>query len=170
MLINDNTIVQPEERKVFIQVRSVNPPAVEIKIPKQVVVTIEEDDCAVHIPKVEVWIGLVDIEGPFDPVTGEAVENPAGLCSGLLNVQGRFFGAQNPESSLTIALSQDFQGAVSGTASVARGQLFTFSTQFEYEASGFYDEKTGEIVLNFSLFDLVNSLNNFTGTHVIKAK
>ncbi len=168
--LNDNAIVQPEERKIFIQVRSIEPSSIEAKIPKQVVITIEEDDCPLNVPNVEVWIGEVDIEGPFDPASGVALESPGGLCSGLLNVQGRFFGSQNPESTVIIALAQKFPGATSGTTSVANGPLFTFSDQFQYEATGTYDEETGEIVLNFSLFDLVNSLNNFTGTHVVRSK
>lgn len=168
--LNDNTVLQPEERKIFIKIRSVEPSSVEVKAPKQVVVTIEEDDCPANVPKVEVWIGEVDIEGPFDPVAGLALENPNGLCSGMVNVRGRFFGTQNPESTLTIALAQNFPGATSGTTTVENGSLFTFTDQFLYEAIGTYNEESGEIVLNFSLFDQVNSLNNFTGTHVVRAK
>ena len=158
ILLNDNEVVQLEERSIFVRVRSVEPASVEVKLPAQVVIVIEEDDCPAHVANVEVWIGDVDIEGPFGPVVGVALENPDGLCSGKLNVRGRFFGSQNPESTLTIVFTQTTQGATSGTTAVVKGPLFTFSDQFQYEATGTYNEETGEIVLNFLLFDQLNSL------------
>jgi len=167
--INDNDIVQPEDRNIYLRLRAIDKDFVKLAVPSEVRINIEEDDCPADAPDVSVWIGQLTLQSTTEMVTGTGTENPSGVCSGAFNVRGKFVGAQNPESTLTIVLDQGQAMGTNGVARIVRTKLFGFTSQYELEAIGTYDEATGKIVLNYSFFDLLDSSNNFSDTLVITA-
>ncbi|MFZ1807540.1 MAG: hypothetical protein WAU36_09980 [Cyclobacteriaceae bacterium] len=168
--INNNDIVQPEERKIYLRFRTIDKDHVKISVPKEVIISIEEDDCSPDIADVRLWIGPLTIQGDDETLSGIGAENSSGICSGTFNVKGKFVGDQNPESTLTIILDQNPMIVTKGIATVNRTKLFDFTSQYEFEATGTYDEPTKKITLDYSFFDLNNSANNFTDTVTITAE
>ncbi len=165
--INDNSVVQPEERKIFLRFKSTGDSEVQIKSPKEVVISILEDDCLPSIPNTATWAGPVLVQDESSTTDGTGSVESSGICSGQVSVAARFFGEQNPIIIVLIQLLPGSTGAESGVAAVARFKPFAGSPQFEYEANGSYSQLTKTIILDYMLFDLNNSANNFTGTHVI---
>lgn len=168
--INNNDVVQPEDRNIYLRFRAIDKDYVKTAVPKEVTISIEEDDCSPDIADVRVWIGPLTIQGNNETLTGTGSENSSGICSGTFNVKGKFVGDQNPESILTVILQQDPINITKGIASVTRTKLFDFTSQYELEATGTYDESAKKITLNYSFFDLNNSANNFTDTVIITAE
>lgn len=165
--IIDNDVVQPEDRNIYLRFRSIDQSHVKVAVPKEVVIAIKEDDCAANVSNVNVWIGSLTFQSEGTTSTGTGSENSAGICSGTFNVKGKFVGSENPESTLTIRLTQNLEISTKGSASITRTKLFSFTSQYEVEATGVYDELTKKITLNYSIFDLNNSTNNFSSTMVI---
>lgn len=168
--INDNDVVQPEDRNIYLRFRSIDKGHVKTAVPKEVTISIEEDDCSSNTSNVSVWIGSLTIQSNNESLEGTGTENSNGICSGTFNVKGKFVGDQNPESTLTVVLVQDPITPAKGVAKVNRTKLFDFTSQYEFEATGTYDEATKKITLNYSLFDLNNSANDFSDTAVIIAE
>lgn len=168
--INDNKIVQPEDRNIYLRFRSIDKGHVKTAVPKEVTISIEEDDCSLNTSDVRAWIGPLTIQSNNESLDGTGTENSNGICSGTFNVKGKFVGNQNPASTLTVVLVQDPITRTKGVATVGRTKLFDFTSQYEFEATGTYDETTKRITLNYSFFDLNNSVNNFADTAVIIAK
>lgn len=162
--VNDNEVVQSEDRKIYLRIRSVDAKGAKIATPKEVVITIVENDCAASVTQVEPWFGSLQIVNESEVSSAVGGENVAGLCSGKLDVQGKFLGNENPESKLTIELSKSTPESNTGGAEINRTKLFSFTSQFEIEATGTYDEVARKIVLNYFFFDLNNSANNFEAT------
>jgi len=167
--INDNNVVQPEERNIYFRIRTISKANIKTVVPKEVVVSILEDDCLAKISDVKVWFGSLTLLNQNEVSQGTGLENAQGVCSGSLDVKGKFVGSQNPESTVTIKLTQDAKVLTKGTAIVDRAKLFASSSQFEIQATGNYDELTKKITLNYSFFDLSNTANNFNSTLVIEA-
>lgn len=165
--INNNEIVQPEQRAIYIRLRNTDQSNVKLAVPKEVVVEITEDDCLANISSTKIWIGALKIQSQNETLSGTGVENTTGLCSGSFNITGKLVGNQNPESTVTLSLLQDAPGSKTGAASIARAKLFTFTSQYDIEATGNYNEETKKITLDYSIFDLVNSSNNFNDTLII---
>jgi len=165
--INDNSVVQPEERKIFLRFRSTDPTEVQIKNPKEVVISIIEDDCPSSSPNTATWIGPVIVQDESSTTDGNGSVDSKSICSGKVSVVAKFFGEQNPTSTVLIQLVPGSSGAAAGLATVARYKPFAASPQFEYEANGTYSQSTKTIILDYMLFNLSNSANNFTGTHII---
>lgn len=168
--INDNNIVQPEDRNIYLRFRSIDKDFVKTAVPKEVVISIEEDDCLASISDVRIWIGSLTIQSSNESLDGTGEENSNGICSGSFNVKGKFVGDQNPESTLTVILEQDPLVTSKGVATVNRTKLFDFTSQYEFEATGTYDETTKKITLNYLFYDLNNTSNNFADTAVIIAE
>ena len=80
-------------------------------------------------------------------------------------VTGKFFG--NNITVMTIIMVQSTIAPTTGTASVVRFPLFG---NYEYEASGTYDETSKVITLSYSAYDTTDSNFLATGTHVITPK
>ena len=167
--INDNQVPQLEDRKIFLRIRSVDKAQAKFGVPSEVEITIEENDCLSSVSTVENWFGSLTIQTEIDTSTGTGLENSTGLCGGSFDVKGRVVGADNPESTLTIRLAKYLSEPTKGTATINRSKLFTFTSQFEIEAEGEYDEATRKIVLNYKFFDLNNSANNFESSLLILA-
>lgn len=165
--INDNDIVQPEDRKIYLRIRSISLKNGIIGVPREVIITIHEDDCAKQITDVKIWFGPLTIQSQNSSSAGTGSENAQGVCSGLLNVKGKFIGENNPESTLTVSLVKDSANPTKGDANISRSKLFAFTSQYEIEATGNYDEVTRRITLNYKFFDLNNSANNFESTAII---
>ncbi|MEP2669009.1 MAG: hypothetical protein ABJH04_08435 [Cyclobacteriaceae bacterium] len=168
--INDNDIVQPEDRNIYLRFRSVDKDFVKTAVPKEVIISIEEDDCSANISDVKIWIGSLTIQSSNESLDGTGEENSSGICSGSFNVKGKFVGDQNPESTLTVILEQDPVVSSKGIATVNRTKLFDFTSQYEFEATGTYNEASKKITLNFLFYDLNNTSNNFADTAVIIAE
>ena len=167
--INNNEIIQTEERSIYLRLRTINQSHVKISVPKEVVITILEDDCAANISNAEVWMGALTIQNQNDTSPATGLENASGLCSGLIDIKGKFLGNQNPESTMTLQLTQDPNVITKGSLILERTKLFESTSQFEIEATGNYDELTEKMTLNYSFYDLNNSAKNFSGTMVITA-
>ncbi|MEZ4974710.1 MAG: Calx-beta domain-containing protein [Cyclobacteriaceae bacterium] len=167
--INDNQVPQLEDRKIFLRIRSVDKAQAKFGVPSEVEITIEENDCLSSISTVENWFGALTIQTEIDTSTGTGLENSTGLCGGSFDIKGKVVGADNPESTLTIKLAKDSSDPTKGTATISRSKLFTFTSQFEIEAEGEYDETERKIVLNYNFFDLNNSANNFESSLLIIA-
>ncbi len=165
--INNNSVVQPEERKIFLRFKSTSPSEVQIKNPKEVVISILEDDCPPSSPNTATWVGPLVVQDESSTTDGTGSVDSNSICSGQVSVVARYFGEQNPTSTVLIQLVPGSSGAASGLATVARFKPFAGSPQFEYEADGTYSQLTKTIILDYMLFDLNNSANNFAGTHVI---
>ncbi|MEQ9412479.1 MAG: hypothetical protein RIF39_01540 [Cyclobacteriaceae bacterium] len=140
--INNNEIVQPEDRNIYLRFRTIDKDYVNIAVPKEVTISIEEDDCSLDTSDVNIWIGPLIIQSNNESLGGTGTENSNGLCSGTFNVKGKFVGDQNPESTLTVALVQDPINPTVGMATISRTKLFDFTSQYEFEATGTYDEVT----------------------------
>jgi hypothetical protein len=97
-------------------------------------------------------------------VTGDAEGGTGGICGGSLVVTGLFFGSTFPSSTFTIRLIQNTVTPTKGIASVSRSPLFN---QYEYEASGTYDETGSNITLNYTVYDTTDGSVATTGTHII---
>lgn len=167
--INNNEVVQPEDRNIYLRFRSIDQSNVKVAVPKEVVIAIKEDDCLPEIPNVKIWFGDINLQSENETSKGTGSENANGICSGALNITAKFVGPNNPESTITLVLTQDLTLKTKGTVKVTRAKLFSFSPSFEIEATGNYDAATKRITLNYSFFDLSNSANNFESTMLITA-
>lgn len=167
--INDNMVPQPEDRKIFLRIRSVDKAHAKFGIPSEVEITIEENDCLSSVSTIQNWLGNLTIQTEIDTSTGTGLENSTGLCGGSFDIKGKVVGADNPESTLTIKLTKNLVEPAKGSAQISRSKLFTFTSQYEIEAEGEYDETTRKIVLNYNFFDLNNSANNFESSLLITA-
>lgn len=167
--INDNQVPQLEDRKIFLRLRSVDKANAKFGVPSEIEITIDENDCLSSISTVENWFGALTIQSEIDTSTGTGLENSTGLCGGSFDIKGKVVGVDNPESTLTIKLTKNLSEPTKGTAIINRSKLFTFTSQFEIEAEGEYDETTRKIVLKYNFFDLNNSANNFESSLLIIA-
>ncbi|GAB1444575.1 hypothetical protein MASR2M41_01860 [Flammeovirgaceae bacterium] len=168
--INDNNIVQLEERNIYLRFRAIDQDYVKIAIPKEVKISIKEDDCSSDVSDVRVWMGALTMQSSNETLTGIGSENSKGICSGIFNLKGKFVGSQNPESTLIFNLTQDQMITTKGVVTINRTKLFEFTSQYEFEATGTYDETTKKIILNYSFFDLIDSSNDFRETIVITSE
>ena len=165
--IINNEVRQKEKRIVRLKITEVSPVELTAQVTKEVVIEIQDDDCADDVPQASIWIGDVAIRNGSSTTAGKGTAGAGGICGGSIVVEGKFFGEQNSESKMTINLIQKILGSNDGVANVVRFQLFSGTTRYEYEASGTYTETGETITLNFSLYDLQDETNNFTGTHII---
>jgi len=165
--INNNNIVQPEDRKIYLRIRSVSLKQAKIGIPTDVVITIREDDCNETVALAKNWFGDLTIQGESDFTEATGLEHKSGLCSGKVDIEGQFVGGNNPESKLTVSLIKDQIVPSEGEAIIERSKLFDFTNRYEIEATGSYDEVLKKMVLNYSFFDLENNANNFESTIII---
>lgn len=167
--LQNNAIVQPEERKITVRIKTVDPDNLKLDMVTEVVISVLDDDCAPTVPKVTTWIGDLSItDDSFGSGTGTGSGGAGGICGGSLTVNGYFFNSGNPPSTMTIKLLQNSPGSPTGLVSVSRFQAFQSITQYEYEASGTYNETTKKIVLNYVLYNTSDN-TSFTGTQTITA-
>lgn len=166
----NNNIIQPETRTITVRIKTIDNPGLSAQVVKEVLINLLDDDCLPTVPKVSLWLGNVTIAGGSSTAaTGTAEGGAGGICGGSLVVTGNFFGPNNGSSVMTIVMTQNTLTLTKGFTSVVRFPLFT-NSQYEYEASGTYDEAGKNITLNFTVYDTSNAANNFTGTHTITPK
>ncbi len=167
----DNSIIQPEKRTITVRIKSVNNPNLSVQVVKEVQINLLDDDCPATVPKVSIWVGNVNIQGGgSSTTTGTSEAGAGGICGGSLIVTGKFVGSDNPSSTFTIIMTQNAAAPTKGFSSVVRGPLFPGSTQYEYEASGTYDQAGKNISLNYTIYDTTNKTFQLTGTHIITPK
>lgn len=166
----DNNIVQSEKRTITVRIKSVNNPKLSVQVVKEVQISLLDDDCPPTVPKVSIWLGNVTIQGGSSSTTGTSEAGAGGICGGSLVVTGKFVGESNPSSTLTIIMTQNATAPTKGIASVVRGPLFSGGTQYEYEASGTYNETGKSIVLNYTIYDTTDKTFQVTGTNIITPK
>lgn len=165
--ILNNEVRQKEKRIIRLKITSVTPEELTAQVTKEVLIEIQDDDCANDVPQASNWIGDLTIRDGSVTAAGKGAAGAGGICGGSIVVDGNFFGAQNPKSKMTINLIQKVLGSKSGIANVIRFKLFEGSDRYEYEASGTYTETGQTITLNYSLFDTQDATKNFSGTHII---
>ncbi len=164
----NNSIVQPEKRTITVRIKSTDNPSLTIQVVKEIEINLLDDDCPPNVPKVSLWVGAVNIQGGSSTTQAGTAEGGAGgICGGSMVVTGQFFGSSLPESTMTIILRQSTLNPQTGTASVVRFPLFS---NYEYEASGNYDEVSKVISINYSVYDTTDPTFLSTGTHLIVPK
>jgi hypothetical protein len=165
----NNNVIQTEIRTLLVRIKSTDNPALTPQVISEVLVTILDDDCLPTVPKISIWVGKVSIAGGSSTAaTGTGAGGNGGICGGTLAVTGLFFGSNFPTSSLTVIMTQGTTDPTKGLASVARTQLFSSTTQYDYTASGTYDETAKTITLNFTVYDTTdNNSIAASGTHII---
>jgi hypothetical protein len=166
----DNSFIQPETRTITIRIKSVNNPNLSVQVVKEVQINLLDDDCGPTVPKVGIWVGSVNVSSGSSSSTGTAEGGVGGICGGSLVVTAKFFGDTNPTSTMTILLTQNATSPTRGLASVVRFPLFGAGSQYEYDASGAYDETAKSITLNYSVHDTTDPTFLITGTHIITPK
>jgi hypothetical protein len=166
----DNAVVQPESRTITVRITSVSNPNLSIQVVKEVQINLLDDDCAPTVPKVALWVGSLNISSNFGSSTGTGEGGVGGICGGSLVVTGKLVGDSNPSSTMTIQMTQTPASPSKGVASVIRFPLFGAGSQYEYDASGTYDEVAKVISLNFSIHDTTDATFLLTGTHTITPK
>lgn len=167
--LTNNNIIQPEERMITVKIKSVNSDQLNIDVVKEVSLGVLDDDCDPTVAKVNIWIGDLSItDDNYGSGTGTGSGGAGGICGGSLTVTGYFFNTGNPSSTMVIKFLQSSPGSTSGLVSVARFQVFQSITNYEYEASGTYNEVTKKIVLNYTVFNTSDN-SSFTGTQTITA-
>lgn len=167
--VHNNNVIQKEQRTITVRIKSIDPTDYKPEVVSEVSITVLEDDCLPDIAKVILWEGDVTISSDFGVDDGSAVAN-AGICGGSLQVDGPLFGTNNPSSSMIISFLPKATGSDNGIATVANFQPFEGNDQYEYEASGTYNETTRQIVLNYTLIFVNDPASSFTGTHTITPK
>lgn len=166
----DNNVIQPEQRTIIVRITSVDNAKLSLQVVKEVQINLLDDDCLSTVPKVSLWVGSVNIQGGSSTTaTGTGEGGAGGICGGSLVVTGNFFGSA-PSSSMTILMTQNTSIPTKGFTSVIRFPLFAGSAQYDYEASGTYDETGKNITLNFSVHDTTDPTFQLTGTHIITPK
>jgi len=165
--ILNNEVRQKEKRIIRLKITSVTPEELTAQVTKEVLIEIQDDDCANDVPQASNWIGDLAIRDGSSTTSGKGTAGAGGICGGSIVVDGNFFGNNNPASKMTINLIQKVLGSKTGIANVIRFKLFTGSDRYEYEASGTYTETGQTITLNYTLYDTQDEANNFTGTHII---
>ncbi len=139
-------------------------------------VLIVNDDCPTNF---NIWFGSILVEDVgFGNTPGVGSANASGTCD-VLVVDNNMPGIGSATNTIyEVVLVPDFDGATTGTATVANTTARTgiANAQFGplsavYEASGFYDEDSATITLEYVL-KAVNAggstVGNFyTGTNVI---
>lgn len=139
-------------------------------------VLIVNDDCPTNY---NIWFGAILVEDVgFGDTPGVGSANASGTCD-ILVVDNNMSGFTAVTNTIhEVVLVPDFDGATTGTAAVADTTVRTniANAQFGplsavYEASGFYDEDSATITLEYVL-KAVNAggstVGNFyTGTNVI---
>lgn len=163
----DNNIIQPEKRTITVRIKSIDNPNLSVQVVKEVEINLLDDDCPPTVPKISIWLGSVNIQGGSSTTKGTAEGGAGGICGGTLVVTGNLFGSSNPSSVMTIILTQNTSTPLKGFASVIRFPLFAGSTQYEYEASGAYDETAKIITLNYTVYDTTDPTFQLTGSHII---
>ena len=166
----DNNIIQTEKRTITVRIKSVDNPNLSPQVITEIQINLLDDDCLPTVPKVSIWVGSVNVQGGSSTVTGTGEGGAGGICGGTLSVTAKFFGSNNPSSTMTIILTQNDTNPTKGFSSVVRFPLFTGSTRYEYEASGTYDENGKNITLNYSVYDTTDNTFLVTGTHIITPK
>jgi len=165
--LQDNAIIQSEVRKLTVKIVSVNTDQLNIDVVKEVMVSLLDDDCAATVPKITLWTGEISIaDDSFGAATGTGSGGTGGICGGTLSVTGHFFNTQNPITTMTIKFIQNSPGSDEGLVSVARFQAFESLTQYEYEATGTYNEINKKIVLNYVMYNTADD-SSFTGTQTL---
>lgn len=165
--IINNEVRQKEKRIIRLRITSVTPEEFTAQVTKEVLIEIQDDDCANDVPQASNWIGDLSIRDGSSTTSGKGTAGAGGICGGSIVVDGNFFGSNNPKSKMTINLIQKVLGSENGIANVIRFKLFTGDDRYEYEASGTYTETGQTITLNYSLYDTQDAANNFNRTHII---
>jgi len=165
--ILNNEVRQKEKRIIRLKITSVSPEELTAQVTKEVLIEIQDDDCANDVAQASNWIGDLLIRDGSSTTSGKGAAGAGGICGGSIVVDGNFFGNNNPESKMTINLIQKVLGSKTGIANVIRFKLFEGNDRYEYEASGTYTETGQTITLNYTLYDTQDATNNFTGTHII---
>lgn len=167
--LTNNDIIQPEERNITVKIKSVNNENLNIDMVKEVSISVLDDDCEPTVAKVNIWIGDVSItDDNYGSGTGTGSGGAGGICGGSLTVTGYFFSPGNPASTMVIKFLQSSPGSNSGLVSVNRFQVFQTIPNYEYEASGTYNEATKKIVLNYVVYNTSDN-SSFTGSQTITA-
>lgn len=165
--ILNNEVRQKEKRIVRLRITSVTPEELSAQVTKEVLIEIQDDDCANDVPQASNWIGNLTIRDGSSTTSGKGTAGAGGICGGSIVVDGNFFGSNNPASKMTINLIQKVLGSKTGIANVIRFKLFDGSDRYEYEASGTYTETGRTITLNYTVYDTVDPTLNFSATHII---
>jgi hypothetical protein len=165
--IINNEVRQKEKRIIRLRITSVTPEELTAQVTKEILIEIQDDDCANDVPQASNWIGDLSIRDGSSTTSGKGTAGAGGICGGSIVVDGNFFGSNNPTSKMTINLIQKVLGSENGIANVIRFKLFSGTDRYEYEASGTYTEAGQTITLNYTLYDTQDAANNFNGTHII---
>lgn len=165
--ILNNEVRQKEKRIIRLRITSVSPEELTAQVTKEVLIEIQDDDCANDVPQASNWIGDLSIRDGSSTTSGKGTAGAGGICGGSIVVDGNLFGNNNPKSKITINLIQKVLGSENGIANVIRFKLFSGNDRYEYEASGTYTETGQTITLNYTLYDTQDAANNFNGTHII---
>jgi hypothetical protein len=170
----DNSFIQPESRTITIRIKSVNNPKLQIQVVKEVTINLLDDDCAPTVPKVSIWVGDLNVSSGGSSATGTGEGGVGGICGGSLVVTAKLFGSSNPSTTMTILMTQNPTSPTRGTASVIRFPAFGADSplkDYQYEASGAYDETAKTITLNFILSNPSDAtFTPITGTNIITPK
>jgi hypothetical protein len=168
MVVNDEEINESREFEIVL---SSNNPAVQLGLSSSVgstakTIVLANDDCTTNF---RVFIGSVSVEDfGFETTPGVTFFNPRRDCN-IVRIDNNLpalGGATN--TIFDIELIPDFEEATTGTAVVARtlvraranaaGNLDAF-----YQASGFYDEDTKTITLDYEVVAVDNVTGNSPG-------
>ncbi len=170
----DNSFIQPEARTITVRIKSVNNPNIQLQVLKEVKINLLDDDCAPTVPKVSLWVGDLNVSSGSSSSTGTGEGGVGGICGGSLVVTAKLFGSQNPSTTMTILMTQNPSSPTRGTASVIRFPAFGADSSlkdYQYEASGAYDETAKTITLNFILSNPNDAtFTPITGTNIITPK
>ena len=160
--VTDNDAFEPDARSFTVNITSVSNPDIMINANEAAKVTIVNDDCPANT---SIWFGNVTVDDVgFSSTVGTGAADSEGSCN-ILVVTANFIGATAP---VTFVFTPESPGATSGTV-VAERQLYDCcAPEYEYEASGTYDESTGIIEVDYSFYNPDGSLF-FTGTNLIAA-
>lgn len=165
----DNAVFESETRKFDITITDLSKSSLDKQVLTSVNVEIVNDDCDADIPKISKWVGTVDIEDAgFGSVSGFASTGPGGSCGGVLVVSDADIVQVGEDSKIVVVFTQDSGNPTTGTVEVARDRIFTNDEYagYQYEGSGTYDEDSGEIMIDYTLYR-PNGTVWFTGTTII---
>ncbi len=170
----DNNFIQPETRTITVRIKSVSNPNLGIQVVKEVKISLLDDDCAPTVPKVSLWVGSLSVSSGGSTAAGTGTGGVGGICGGSLVVEAKLFGNQNPSTTMTILMTQNPSSPTRGTASVIKFPAFgpeSSLKDYQYEASGAYDETAKTITLNFTLSNPSDAtFVPVTGTNIITPK
>ncbi|MEM6524786.1 MAG: Calx-beta domain-containing protein [Bacteroidota bacterium] len=157
--ITDNDVFEPSARSFTVRITGVTGvDGIGVEGVGEITVAILNDDCPANT---SVWFGAITVvDVGFSSEEGLGAANDNGDCD-ILVVTGNYVGATSP---IIWDFTPESPGATNGTVIADRQRYFCCSPEeYEYEATGTYDEVTGVIEADYNFYRTDGSLW-FTGT------